>query len=165
MIAAVAPGACEPARPVTCPGERVGTFTFRGEPLAGAAGAGTACAFTPDGGLSFTATVSYLGETEAALCLDRAEATALRGTRSGDHIAVAAPQVPAAIADCPCAVEVAESLEGDVAPDGEAVAFTGQLRNALAPAPGTDPASCEAGDGTRRCGVPCELRWQLTAVR
>jgi hypothetical protein len=162
-----ASGACDAPRATSCPGERVGSFSFRAEPrVSDPAAAGAGCAFTPDGGLTFNATISYLGETEAVLCVDRPEATPLRGTRSGSHISVGSPQQPATIAACSCAVEVTESVEGDVAPDGEAVAFTGELRNVLATGAGTDPASCEAGsDGGLRCGVPCELRWQLTAVR
>jgi hypothetical protein len=161
-----ASGACDPTRATSCPGERVGSFSFRAEPRVVEPGTGAApCAFTPDGGLTFSATVSYPSETEAVLCMDRPEATPLRGSRSGSHISVASPKVPATVAECSCAVEVTESVEGDVSTDGD-VAFTGELRNVLATSPGTDPTSCEAGaDGGPRCGAPCELRWQLTAVR
>jgi hypothetical protein len=159
-------GACDAPRATVCPGERVASLSFRAEPtVVDPATGGAPCAFALDAGVSFGGTVSYLGETEALLCLDRPEATPLSGSRIGNRITVTAPKVPTTLPQCgTCALLVTESIEGDVAPETEAVGFDGGLRNVLELASGTDPASC-GGDGGAQCGAPCELRWTLIGSR
>lgn len=154
--------ACDAPRATTCSGESVGTFHFRGEPVAGG-DAGT-CPFASDAAVTFTATLAFDSDTSAILCVDRAEAEPLRGRRDGDHVEVASPEAAANVASCTCAVRVTESIKGDVlrADGGSAPGFSGELGNRVAPADGG--ASCEPdpGDAGPRCGVPCELRWRLT---
>lgn len=165
--ASLALSGCDNPRPPACPGDRIATFKFRGELLAED---GASCPFVSDAGLSFTATVSFTGETEGALCLDRSEARPLAGARTGDHLTLSAPTVAAAAPTCSCSVDVTETLEGDlVRVDGAVVGFTGVLRDVLTVADAGDPARCEPAAGPAdagvRCGVPCQVRWQLGTAR
>jgi len=159
-----AAGGCEAARTRICEGDPVGsTLTFHGEPVPDDAG----CPFAPDAGITFTGTVTFGSGTSALLCIDRNDAQPLRGTHDGDHLVVSSDAGAANVGSgCACDVLVAESVEGDLVrgDGGSAAGFTGELRNALSPADAG--ASCEPDAGTPgappRCGVPCNLRWQLT---
>jgi hypothetical protein len=160
--------ACEGALPSACPGDRVATLRFQGtaEPLDGG------CAFAPDGGVpvSFTATLAYAADDAALLCVERAEAAPLRGTRRGDEVAVAAPPQPGTVPACACALQVTERVAGALTrlPDGAADRFDGVLENAVEPAGGS-AAGCEPDGGPAdagpRCGAPCTLRWRLVGAR
>jgi hypothetical protein len=154
--------ACSAARPQPCPGDPVATFLFHADPVVPAG-----CPFPSDAGLDFTATVSYTSETTAVLCVERPEAQPLPGTRAGDHLTLAGAATPATAPPCACAVDLVESLEGDVErADGGVTGFTGELRDALAPADGGAPADCEPRNATAtRCGIPCQLTWRLTGAR
>lgn len=160
--------ACDTARPPACPGERVGTFRLRGDLLA----SDGSCPFVGDGGLSFTATVSFTGEGQAALCADRVEAAPMVGTRTGDHLTLSTPTTAASAPTCVCSVDVTETLEGDLQrSDGTVTGFTGALTDVLTVADGgvAGSAACEPDGGPNdagpRCGVPCQVRWQLSTVR
>ena len=162
LLGLAAAGACTSPRPSTCEGQRVGTFLFSREAGSGDAG----CPFTSDAGVTFTATVVFGDDTSSLLCIDRPEAEPLRGTHVGDHLVVSSPDAAANVPSCACAVLVEESVEGDLVrgEGGGAASFKGELRNVLRPA--VAGASCEpaggAPDAGPRCGVPCDLRWQLT---
>jgi hypothetical protein len=162
ILGLAAAAGCDSPRPATCGGQRVGTFRFRGDVASGDAG----CPFASDAGLAFTATVAFESDTSALLCIDSPDAEPLRGTHDGDHITVSSPDAGANVASCTCGVLVAESVEGDVVrgDGGNPAGFTGELRNVVSPA--DVGASCEPDAGASgaapRCGVPCELRWQLT---
>jgi hypothetical protein len=157
-----AAGACTSPRPSTCEGQRIGTFGFRA--VAGSGDAG--CPFASDAGVDFTATVAFGDGTSALLCIDRPEAEPLRGTHGGDHLVVSSPDAGANVPSCACSVLVTESVVGDLVrgDGGSPTGFTGELRNVLEPA--VAGASCEPDGGEPdagpSCGVPCELRWQLT---
>jgi hypothetical protein len=153
---------CDAPRATPCPGQRVATLHFQGDPVVPESGA---CPF--DGGsIAFTATLSYGSATTAFLCVDRAEAEPLRGTREGDHVYVASPAAPANVKDCACAVQVIESVDGGVLRvDGGATGFAGELTNEIAPPDGgASGGACELPDGGAGCGVPCELRWKLSGT-
>lgn len=166
LLGVAAIPACDAPRATPCSGEIVGTFHFRGEPAAGVDG-GT-CPFASDAAVTFTATLAFDSDTSAILCVDRAEAEPLRGTREGDHVELASPAAAANVGSCSCGVQVVESVTGDVvrADGGSASRFAGELGNRVAPADGgAGGVSCEparAADAGPRCGVPCDLRWQLT---
>jgi hypothetical protein len=146
--------ACDSPRPASCEGERVGALTFHGDVVADGG-----CPFTASA-VDFTATVAFDGDGGALLCIERADAEPLRGTHDGDHLAVSAPDGGANVPSCACAVQVAESVEGDLSRDGGAVAgFAGELRDHFWPADGG--AGCERDAGPA-CGAPCDVRWSLT---
>ncbi len=158
--------ACDGPRPPACPGDAVATLRFSGQPAPPSSG--DACPFAGDGGVTFTATVAFSGES-AVLCPARPEAQPLGGAHDGDHVIVGAPATSAYVSSCACALDVTEVLEGDVVRSGGmAVGFTGQLRDVIAPT-GGGGASCEPDGGIPdagpRCGVPCQLTWQVTATR
>jgi hypothetical protein len=144
-------------RAPSCPGDRVGTLHFHGDPLLEGG-----CPFASDAGIDFTATLAYGASGTAVLCVDRPDAQALQGARDGGHVVVGTPAAPANVAACACAVTVEEKVDGDVSLDGgAAVAFAGALVDTVnAGAPG---AACEHDAGTP-CGAPCELRWTLTGT-
>jgi hypothetical protein len=162
VAAGVVAVACDAPHATACSGEPVGTFRFRGEPVTG--GGGGTCPFASDAAVTFDATLAFDGDTSAILCVHRAEAEPLRGTRDGDHVEVASPAAAANVGSCTCGVQVIESIKGDVlrADGGGAPGFAGELGNRVAPANGGASCEPEAGDAGPRCGVPCELRWQLT---
>jgi hypothetical protein len=158
-----AAAACDAPRAPTCEGEPVGTLQFHGDLVPGDAG----CPFAPDAGISFTATIAFGSGASALLCVDKADAQPLRGTRDGDHILLSSDAGAANVPSCACDVLVVESVEGDLVRGdaGSATGFTGELRDALSPADADAGASCERNAGTPdepRCGVPCSLRWTLT---
>ena len=155
--------ACSAPRPPPCPGEPVALLHFQGTRVGG-----DSCPSIGAATLSFAGTLAWDGDTGALLCPEQAEAQPLRGTRLGDHVVVSSPATAANAPSCTCAVDVTETLEGDLLqPDG-GVSFTGELRNAMAAAPGADPASCEPASSpstSPACGVPCEIRWQVSGAR
>ncbi len=111
-IAALLLAACGTAA-VPCPGEVQGTLTFHARPVASTCGwfkdlidAGRAADQT------FTATVSFTGDTTAALCLQRTLSQIKTGTRSGDAFSVSstAPAAAGAVGTCPCGVTVEETF-------------------------------------------------------
>ncbi len=163
VTAGVVVVACDAPHATTCSGDPVGKFRFRGEPVMGAdAGA---CPFASDAALTFDATLAFDSSTSAILCVDRAEAEPLRGRRDGDHVEVASPTAVANVGSCTCAVQVTESVEGNVlraADGGSAPGFAGELVNRVRPADGGASCEPEAGDAGPRCGAPCDLRWRLT---
>jgi hypothetical protein len=159
--------ACETATPPVCPGEIIGTFQFSGAQLA------------PDGGacpivgtaLQFQAAIALVGEDQAFLCPARSDSLPMPGTRSGDHLTLANPTVPAYAPSCTCPVNVAESVEGDlIRVDGLVTGFTGEVVDVFSAADGgAGGASCEPDGGTAAtaplCGVPCQIRWRITSAR
>ncbi len=159
---------CDAARPPDCPGDRVATFQFSGEL---ATGDTTSCPFASQAPLAFTATLSFVGDGEALLCIDRTDAPALAGTRLGDHVVVTTPATLANVSQCTCAVQVVETLEGDVArADGQPTGFAGELRDdfTVQPTDSGPPATCEPTappGGGLACGVPCSILWTVTATR
>ncbi|HET9599850.1 MAG TPA: hypothetical protein VFP65_30020 [Anaeromyxobacteraceae bacterium] len=169
LAAALAAGAaCDQPRTVPCPGDRVGSFRFHGTLVDGG------CPFlAPDGGqaaLDFVATVAY-GEGDAvALCVDRADAAPLAGTRQGDAVTLQGAQQPATAPPCACALDVVERVDGQVlrGDGGAATGFAGALTNTLTLVDGGSGVSCEpdAGPGVDAgvCGAPCTARWQLTGT-
>ncbi len=162
---ALASAACDSARAPPCPGDRIATFRFASGPALDGG-----CPFAPDGGISFTATLTLDADSTARLCVDRPQAEPLQGvTYDGGHVVVSSKQPAAASAPgCACDLEVSETLEGDVqSSDGVALAFSGTLRDRVAPAAGVSAAGCEPDGGAGRdagCGVPCDLQWVVTGV-
>jgi hypothetical protein len=162
LLGLAAAAACAPPRARTCAGEPVASFQFGGEVIPDDAG----CPFAPDAGLSrFSATVTFGSGADAFLCIDRSDAEPLRGTHVGDHVVLSSDAGPANVATCSCDVLVTERVEGDLlrADGGAVVGFSGELKDHLEAADAG--ASCERDAGTpgaQGCGVPCDLRWQLT---
>ncbi len=150
--------ACDSPRKATCEGERIGTFRFHGE-VAPDAG----CPFDAPA-VDFTATLTSGGGTSVLLCLDRPDAEPLRGDLSGGHYVVSTPGTAANVPSCTCDVVVEETV--DLVPaDGGGAAFSGELRDVFTPA--ASGATCErdaAPGSPPGCGVPCEIRWQLTGA-
>jgi hypothetical protein len=163
-VGAAAAGGCSSAHAPACPGEPVAVLHFSGARVGG-----DACPSIGAAAVSFTATLSWDGDTGALLCPAQPEAQPLRGTRRGNHVVVSAPPTSARAPTCACAVDVAETLEGDLLQADGAPSFTGTLRDDLAAAPGADPATCQAAGSTSGtappvCGVPCEIEWQVTGA-
>ena len=153
---------CDAPRATPCPGDRVATFRFQGALDEGG------CPFrTP--AVSFVGTLAYGAAGQAVLCVDRAEAAPLAGSRDGDRLSLASASQAATVPDCACPVQVTERVDGEVlrSDAGAAAGFAGVLENAVAPTDGGTGAGCEpdggAIDGGPHCGVPCTIRWQLTA--
>jgi hypothetical protein len=153
---------CDAPRAASCPGDRVGTFHFQGALEDGG------CPF-PTPAVSFVATLAYGAAGQAVLCVDRAEAAPLAGTRVGDRVSLASPSQSATVPTCPCPVQVTERVDGEVLRTGAGAAagFAGVLESAVAPGDGGTGAGCEpdggAIDGGLTCGVPCTLSWRLSA--
>jgi hypothetical protein len=152
---------CDAPRATACPGDRVGTFRFQGALEEGG------CPFlTP--AVSFVATLAYDAAGQAVLCVDRAEAAPLAGSRDGDRVSLASASQAATVPACACPVQVTERVDGELlrSDAGAAAGFSGVLENAVAPADGGTGAGCEpdggAIDGGLTCGVPCTIRWRLT---
>jgi hypothetical protein len=161
LAALAALAACGvPAAPEPCPGDPLARLVLRATVVEGAACAAAAGVV---GAEPIAAFVSYTGAASAALCLDRALAAPLTGTRAGDAIEVATPARPAAAPDCGCAVQVVERVTGTVTrgAGGEVTGFSGELVNELAPADGA--ASCVPSGVAAACPVPCTARWTLAA--
>lgn len=113
-IAALLLAACG-STAVLCEGEVQGTLTFRARPD----DARTTCGWFHDqiiagraSDQTFTATVSFLDATRAALCLQRISSQPKTGPRSGDTFTVssAAPAAAGAVGTCPCGVTVEETF-------------------------------------------------------
>lgn len=113
-IAALLLAACQ-TEAVSCPDEVQGTLTFRARPD----DARTTCGWFHDqiiagraSDQTFTATVSFLDATRAALCLQRISSQPKTGPRSGDTFTVssAAPAAAGAVGTCPCGVTVEETF-------------------------------------------------------
>jgi len=172
---------CHAPAPGQCPGDPIGTLHLQGQ-LVDEPGR---CAFSIDRSgdpvtvqtaLDFTATLASAADGTAWLCPYKAEATALQGSRTGDHFLVSSlpPAATAQAPPCACTVVVTEEVEGDLqlGPDGNT--FVGELRNALSVGDGVDPNTCEPANpptsatAASSCGVsatPCLIRWTLTTVQ
>jgi len=162
-LSALAAVACEATHVTPCPGRPVATLHFRGDP---APGDGGACSFGADAAVAFTATLSVVGGVTAFLCPDRSEAEPLRGSTDGGHVSVSSSRAAANVPSCACAVQVSESVDGDLVPgDGGVAAFTGAMLDRVE---ATGAGACEpdgGADAAAVCGVPCDLRWELTGTR
>jgi len=162
-LAALTALACEATHVTPCPGTHVATLHFRGDP---APGEGGACPFAPDAAVAFTATLAVVGGTTAYLCPDRSEAEPLRGSTDGGHLSVSSSRAAANVPSCTCAVQVTESVDGDlVSGDGGVAGFTGAMLDRVE---STGVGACEPDGGADAaaavCGVPCDLRWVLSAT-
>lgn len=176
VTAGILMGSCSSSRIPACPGDPIVTLPFHAELRAGEGGCvfGATVAAAESAGLrtsfDFTGIVATSSTGDALLCLERPEASPLRGTLAGDHLAVAGPGAAAFVNACTCGIGVAETLDGSLgtAPDGRTT-FSGTLRDVLSVNEGVDPATCEpaptATSPGPRCGVPCELHWTVTAAR
>lgn len=161
---AVAAAGCSSSRVPPCPGEPVVVLHFAGTRVSG-----DTCGSIGAATVSFTATLSWDGDTGALLCPEQPEAQPLRGTRQANHVVVSAPATAARAPACACAVDVAETLEGDLLQADGAASFTGTLRDDLAAPPGVDPATCQpaassSGAAPATCGVPCQIQWQVSGA-
>lgn len=161
-IAALLLAACE-TEAVSCPGEVQGTLTFRARPFA----SGATCGWFEDliqagraADQTFTATVSFTGDTTAALCLQRTLSQLKTGTRTGDSFSVSSTALAAAgaVGTCPCAVVVEETFSATLlrGADGKVNGYrdgslVGHLtRSADDPAPACY-AAAEAAGTTGQC--------------
>lgn len=154
--------ACSSPRSSPCEGEPVGTFRLHAVYVADGG-----CPFAAPSISDFGATLAFGSGTTASLCLDRPEAEPLRGTHDGDHVTVSTPDAGANVSSCACDVQLSESVDGGVIrTDGGAVSgFSGELRDDFWGTDGGVGCERDAGPGaTPTCGVPCQIRWQLTAA-
>ena len=124
-IAALLLAACQ-TEAVSCPDEVQGTLTFRARAVA--TDGDTTCSwFRPliKAGLAadqtFTATVSFTGDTTAALCLQRTQSQVKNGTRTGDAFSVSSTMAAAAgaVGTCPCGVTVEETFSATLLRGGD----------------------------------------------
>jgi hypothetical protein len=166
LLLLLALAACDSARPSTCLENPAGTFHFTGVLTPGDAGV---CPFAADAGLSFIAEVALPQDTTSEVCVRNNDASRLEGTRSGDHITVTTDPFPAVnLTGCTCGVQITEKLDGDLTrgADGGFSGFTGTLTDSAAPSPdaGPDAAPCNANapDAGPSCGLPCDVKWQVT---
>ncbi len=172
LAAALLSLACQTRAPASCPGTPLATFRFLAVPLAPAvAGDCPAGASDP---ISFTATLSTESGGGALLCVQRPEASPLRGSLVGQALSVVGPPVaaPGGLSGCSCPVQVTETVEGDLVAGGEGdgsdagmVGFQGELRNALAAASTGGSCAADGGAGGGPCALPCLSRWALTGTR
>jgi hypothetical protein len=147
------------ATQVPCPGEVQGTFQVVAELVDAGACADALRATTP---LDLTVTVSFTGDSGAALCLQRPLADPLVGTREGDRIEVSAPVRASSARGCACTAQLVEGIAGSLErADETGVGFSGELRVEVSPADGS--SSCAPSADGDVCAVPCSVRWTLTS--
>lgn len=158
-----------PAEPPPCPGDPQAALSFSGtlttndcEPLV-PAGATAA----------FPATVSFLSDTEAALCLSRLLTRPRLCARAGDAISGCASEPQEVqLAVCPCPVSLTETLSGSLERTGVRISgFTGALVVTLARSASASAAACYATQDplatTGRCppaAGSCSARYDVAGV-
>jgi hypothetical protein len=189
LLGSLAVVSCEVPKPPPCPGTAVATLQFEGVATAPIVGP-PRCTFTQQpaaGELNFGATISH-GDApgSASLCLDRASAAPLTGTRADDSYAFSSKLERGTIQDCKCPVDVVDSVQGTVTrgtldggdggEDGgtdEVIGFDGELTTVISASPqspdaGTSDGGADGGDGgvvECGCSLPCQVRYKLTATR
>lgn len=134
-----------PAEPPPCPGEPQATLSF-----SGAVSSSTCPDLVKVGAVAaFPATVSFLSDGEAAVCLARLLTRPQLCSRTGDAIAgcASAPQ-EVKLADCPCTLSLVETLSGSLVRTGaRASGFAGLLRVTLVRS--DDAATCFTAEDAR----------------
>ncbi len=161
LLAAAALAGCPSTPPTTCPGDVVATLEFQAS-LQPDSGCTFASGMAP--GIGFSGLVAWTPDGGAAVCQRQIEAGPHLGTHDGDHLLVRSTWFGVPIADCSCAADVAEVIEGDLqrVDGGSVVGFLGELRNDVAP---QDGGSATPGPGLCGCGLPCTVRYALTGHR
>lgn len=153
-----------------CPGQTLVALSLRGV----RDDAHTGCVVPPSGGWlvpatlpdraptdddptpSFHASFRQLDGAEIAYCSDRPRAAVLRGTRTGDTLAVERTLSGAVLGSCAatCQPRVTERIEGVlVEPAGAPATFTGTLTETF-----------EESDGCGACQLPCTSTYSLTGT-
>ena len=147
--------------PPPCPGDLQARLALRGtltegRECADRAGVDAAAA------LVVPAAVSYTSADGAVLCPERALAPPLQGTRAGDQLDLAGAARPATLTGCGCALQVSERITGTLRRDagGDAIGFSGELVDVIAPADGSGTCAPAPGES---CPATCTLRFSLDA--
>jgi hypothetical protein len=166
LLPVLASGCSATAESFPCPYSPVATLAFSGTrtavSCAGGAPAGGIDSLYP-GLVSFTATLtSSASGTVGALCLDRARAEPMLGTRLADQFDVALETRGALLAGCNnrCAVTVHQQVTGTLQrdPGGDPAGFTGTL---------VDQATLDgavSGADCTPCTTPCQASYALTGL-
>lgn len=174
-IAALLLAACESAA-IPCPGDVQGTLTFQ----ARADGSRTTCSWFRDlidagqaGDQTFTATISFLDASTAAVCVQRTLSQAKTGPRSGDAFTVSstAPAAAGAVGTCPCGVDVEETFSATLlrGTDGRVTGYrdgslVGHLTRSGDPAAVDCYAADDANGTTGQCpgaSAGCDVAYVL----
>jgi hypothetical protein len=162
--------ACSTQTGEDCPGEILVSLALRGVRDDGHTG----CVVPPSGGWvvpatlpdraptrddptpSFHASFRQLDGAGIAYCSDASRAAVLRGTRTGDTLAVERTLSGAVLGSCAatCQPRVTERIEGVlVEQDGAPATFTGTLTETF-----------EGSDGCGSCQLPCTSTYTLTGT-
>lgn len=167
-LLAVALAGC-PAEPPPCPGDPQATLSFSGTVTA------SSCTDLVQLGAAagFPATISFLSESQAAVCLSRLLTRPLLCARDGDAIAGCASDAQEVrLAGCPCAVSLVETLSGSLERTGARITgFTGAMLVALDRSGSDSAATCFAAQdalGTTGTCPPaagsCTVRYDLSGA-
>jgi hypothetical protein len=138
--------ACEPEL-APCEGQPLATLRFT---QSGAGSSGCAFAAAPSG-VDFVATLTSLPGGRTGLCVQLPLGQTKVGTLALDVLSVGSTELAQTVGSCPCAVDVAETLQGTVrrAADGTIEGFSGELVDevSLSPRPSGAPACAPATEG------------------